>query len=116
YSRDSAVDIARRVECRRELWPGCEPIGQPWTITGVSGDWIESIGGRPALAILDDILPRPPQDLRSETRTTLLVGLATDEYRTEFQRGDFLVRSIAGVDQPSGAIAIGARARSGRAS
>ncbi|HEX3303274.1 MAG TPA: FIST N-terminal domain-containing protein [Thermomicrobiales bacterium] len=109
-----ALGIGGPYELLPAVSHGCEPIGQPWTITGVSGDWIESIGGRPALAILDDILQRTPQDLRNQTRTNLLVGLATDEYRTEFQRGDFVVRSIAGVDQPSGAIAIGARARPGQ--
>jgi small ligand-binding sensory domain FIST len=52
--------------------------------------------------------------LQAQTRTNLLVGLATDEYRSEFTRGDFLIRSIAGIDQPTGAIAIGARARVGQ--
>jgi small ligand-binding sensory domain FIST len=93
---------------------GCEPIGQPWTITGVAGDWIETIGGLPATRVLDDILQRTPHDLLAQTRTNLLVGLATDEYRSEFTRGDFLVRPIAGIDQPTGAIAIGARARIGQ--
>jgi small ligand-binding sensory domain FIST len=93
---------------------GCEPIGQPWTITGVSGDWIETIGGQPATRVLGDILQRTPHDLQAQTRTNLLVGLATDEYRSEFTRGDFLIRSIAGIDQPTGAIAIGAQARVGQ--
>jgi small ligand-binding sensory domain FIST len=108
-----ALGIGGPYELLPAVSHGCEPIGQPWTITGVSGDWIESIGGRPALAILDDILQRTPQDLRNQTRTNLLVGLATDEYRTEFQRGDFVVRSIAGVDQSSGAVAGPGGRRSG---
>jgi small ligand-binding sensory domain FIST len=93
---------------------GCEPIGLPWTITGVEGDWIESIGGRPALQVLDDTLRDTPNDLLERTRRNLLVGLAMNEYRSDFRRGDFLVRAIAGIDQPTGAIAIGARARSGQ--
>ena len=109
-----ALGIGGPYELLPAVSHGCEPIGQPWTVTGVSGDWIESIGGRPALAVLDDILQRTPNDLRNQTRMNLLVGLATDEYQAEFTRGDFLVRSIAGIDQPSGAIAIGARARPGQ--
>ena len=93
---------------------GCEPIGLPWTITAVEGDWIEAIAGRPALQVLDETLRATPGDLLERTRRNLLVGLATNEYRTEFRRGDFLVRAIAGIDQPTGAIAIGARARAGQ--
>ena len=47
-------------------------------------------------------------------RRHLLVGLANHEYRTEFHRGQFLNRNIDGVEQPAGAIAIGARARVGQ--
>jgi small ligand-binding sensory domain FIST len=93
---------------------GCEPIGQTWTITDAAGDWIETIGGRPSMHVVDDILQSTPHDLRNRTRRNLLVGLAIDEYRADFARGDFLIRAIAGIDQPSGAIAIGARPRTGQ--
>ena len=93
---------------------GCEPIGQTWTITEVAGDWIESIGGRPSVEVIDDMLRSTSHELRERTRRNLLVGLAVDEYRAEFGRGDFLVRSIVGIDQQSGAIAVGARARAGQ--
>ena len=64
--------------------------------------------------VIEKMLESTPRNLRDHTRRNLLVGLAVDEYRTEFARGDFLVRSIAGVDQISGAIAVGARARPGQ--
>jgi small ligand-binding sensory domain FIST len=93
---------------------GCEPIGQTWTITGVEDEWIAAVGGRPTIQVIDDILQSTPHDLRERTRRNLLVGLAVDEYRAEFGRGDFIVRSIAGIDQRSGAIAVSARARAGQ--
>ena len=95
---------------------GCEPIGQPWTVTGVSGDGSSQSAAHWPRWCWTTFLQRTPNDLRNQTRTNLLVGLATDEYQAEFAhaRGDFLVRSIAGIDQPSGAIAIGARARPGQ--
>jgi small ligand-binding sensory domain FIST len=37
------------------------------------------------------------------------VGRAIDEYRVEPGRGDFLIRQVMGVDQPSGALAVGDR-------
>jgi small ligand-binding sensory domain FIST len=109
-----ALGIGGPYEVLPVISHGCEPIGLPWTITSVEGDWIESIGGRPALQVLDDTLRDTPSDLLARTRRNLLVGLATNEYRSDFRRGDFLVRSIAGIDQPTGAIAIGARARTGQ--
>jgi small ligand-binding sensory domain FIST len=37
----------------------------------------------------------------------LLVGRVIDEYKTELERGDFLVRGVVGADPDSGAIAVG---------
>ena len=35
------------------------------------------------------------------------IGIAIDEHRSRFERGDFLVRNLVGADQKAGAIAIG---------
>jgi small ligand-binding sensory domain FIST len=39
----------------------------------------------------------------------LHVGRVIDEYKTELERGDFLIRGVAGVDPQSGALAVGDR-------
>jgi small ligand-binding sensory domain FIST len=39
----------------------------------------------------------------------LHIGRVIDEYRTEFQRGDFLIRGVLGADPASGALAVGDR-------
>jgi small ligand-binding sensory domain FIST len=36
-----------------------------------------------------------------------LLGRVIDEYKSEFERGDFLVRGVVGADPDSGAIAVG---------
>jgi small ligand-binding sensory domain FIST len=113
---DGAVGLA--IGGDYELLPivsqGCEPIGDAWTITGVHAQWIETISNRPALQILAETLTTLPEDIRDQARRNLVVGLAADEYRTEFIRGDFLVRNLVGVDQASGAIAVGATPRVGQ--
>ena len=86
---------------------GSDPVGDPWTITGVSGEWIESIGNRPALDVVEETLRNTPGDLRPMVQSNLLVGFAIDEYRSEFFRSDFIVRSMTGIDQASRSIATG---------
>ncbi len=93
---------------------GCEPIGEPWTITGVQDHWIESIANRPAAEVLIQTLQRLPADMQARARQNLLAGLAIDEYRQAFRRGDFLIRNLIGMDRSTGALALGTVARLGQ--
>jgi small ligand-binding sensory domain FIST len=109
-----ALAIGGPYSLRTVLSQGAEPFGHPWTITGVDGEWIETIAGRPALQVLDETLRNVPEELRIRTQRNLLIGLAVDEYQESFKRGDFVVRNLAGIDQTTGAIAIGAEPRVGQ--
>jgi small ligand-binding sensory domain FIST len=93
---------------------GAAPLGQAWTITGVEGNQIQSIGMRPAIEVLGDMFKRLPADIQVRARANLLVGLAMNEYRDEFGRGDFLIRNLLGVDRETGAVSIGAMPREGQ--
>lgn len=93
---------------------GCDPIGEPWTITSVQAHWIETISNRPAAQVLSETLAALPEEFRARARRNLLIGLAADEYRADFLRGDFLIRNIIGLDQESGAIAVGTLPRVGQ--
>jgi small ligand-binding sensory domain FIST len=93
---------------------GAAPIGEPWTITAAEGNVIETIGMRPALEVLYDTFKELSPETQERARRNLLVGLAMNEYRDEFGRGDFLIRNLMGVDQQSGTIAIGAYPRVGQ--
>lgn len=93
---------------------GAEPIGETWTITAAQHNVIRGLGGRAPLDVLVDTMRALPPGLQQRASRNLLVGLAMDEYRDEFQRGDFLIRNLVGVDQAAGAIAIGDRPRVGQ--
>jgi small ligand-binding sensory domain FIST len=93
---------------------GCEPIGQPWTITDADRNIVKSIGSRPAYQVLQDTILSLDPPKRGRANNNLLVGLAMDEYLDEFKRGDFLIRNLMGVDPSSGAIAIAAQPRIGQ--
>jgi small ligand-binding sensory domain FIST len=93
---------------------GCEPIGEPWTITSVRGNLVETISNRPAYELLLETIQELPPLLQRRARRNLLVGLAANEYRERFERGSFLVRPLIGVDRLSGGLAIGAMPRVGQ--
>jgi small ligand-binding sensory domain FIST len=87
---------------------GCEPIGEPWTITKVRGNLIETISNRPAYDLLIETLQGLPAEMQRRARYNLLVGLAADEYRDSFPRGSFLIRPLVGVEREKRGLAIGA--------
>jgi len=93
---------------------GCDPIGEPWIITAANGSIIETISHRPAYEVLVETLHSLPADKQQRAARNLLVGLAMDEYKESFGRGDFLIRGLMGADQNSGAIAVGAHPRVGQ--
>ncbi len=94
---------------------GCEPIGEPWTITHVQNNsMIATISNRPAYELLIETFKQLPSELRRRAQNNLFVGLAADEYLDHFERGSFLIRQLIGVDRQSGALAIGAFPRIGQ--
>lgn len=93
---------------------GCEPIGEPWMITGVQNNIIQTISNRPAYDMLIKTLESLPEEVQARAENNLMIGLAADEYRESFGRGSFLIRPLLGIDRGSGAIAIGAYPRLGQ--
>jgi small ligand-binding sensory domain FIST len=108
------IGLSGSVGVRPVVSQGCEPIGAPWTITDVEGHIIRRIGNRPAYEVLVETISNLEPTERERAANNLLVGLAMDEYRDEFARGDFLIRNLMGVDRTAGAIAIGARPQVGQ--
>ncbi len=93
---------------------GAEPLGEPWTITDADRNVIRTIGGRPALEVLIETVQSLPPAEQERAGRNLLVGLAMDEYRDQFTRGDFLIRNLMGADRETGEMAIGAFVRPGQ--
>ena len=86
---------------------GCRPIGQPWVVTRATSNVVEELAGRPALARLSETVEGLSEDDRVLLQHGLHVGIVVDEHRTEFERGDFIVRNVLGIDHERGAVAIG---------
>lgn len=85
---------------------GCQPIGRPYIITRAEGNIVYEIGSRPALAVLKEAILSLDDPETRIRRAGIFVGLAMDPAKFPLERGDFLVRNLAGVDQEGGAIAV----------
>ena len=108
------VALSGGVSVKTVVSQGCRPIGERYVITKAEENVIHELSGMPALQRLQDVY----QSLRSEERVlahrALHIGIAIDEHRERFDRGDFLVRNLIGADQETGAVVIGDIAQEGQ--
>jgi len=84
----------------------CEPIGEPYVVTDVVANAIHSIGGRPPVQILREAIESVPDYAERVPRAGVFAGLAVEVGKSPLGRGDFVVRSLAGLDQDSGTITL----------
>jgi small ligand-binding sensory domain FIST len=85
---------------------GCRPVGPSMTVTAAEGNLLLELAGMPAITKLEQVISSLSSNDQALATAGLEVGIAMDEYVEEHQRGDFLVRSILGLDKARGAIAI----------
>jgi small ligand-binding sensory domain FIST len=93
---------------------GCRPIGTPFVVTRVEQNIVFELGGKPALSRLEQTYAGLSEEDRQLIRQGLHLGIAMNEYKPAFSRGDFLISNVLGADRESGAIAIGNFVRTGQ--
>ncbi len=86
---------------------GCTPIGSPATVTRAENNVIYEMGGQSPIERIRETYGRATPEERVLMQHGLHVGTVIDEYRTEFHRGDFLIRGVLGADPETGAVAVG---------
>jgi small ligand-binding sensory domain FIST len=101
------VAITGPVEVRTVVSQGCRPIGSPFTVTRGEGNVIQELGGRPALQRLRELIVGASAADQALLVSGVQLGRVIDEHKASFERGDFLIRSLIGVDEQVGALAIG---------
>jgi small ligand-binding sensory domain FIST len=108
--RSGAVGIALsgNVAVDAIVAQGCRPVGDPMFVTACDRNVIRALDGRPPLAVLQELHDAlDPRD-RQLARHSLFLGIVMKEDRQQYGQGDFLIRNLIGIDQSSGALAIGA--------
>jgi small ligand-binding sensory domain FIST len=85
---------------------GCRPFGQTMVVTGVRGQIVTSLGGRPALEVLQSMIEELDEASRELLKKGVFLGRVVNEYKDRFGRGDFLVRNVIGGEEKTGSIAV----------
>ena len=108
--RAGAVGVAMHgnIEVDSILAHGCRPIGAPMFVTRAEDDIILELDGKPALQAIEATYAQLAPADQQLFRSALFLGMVADPSRQSYGRGDFLVRTILGVDPEHGALAVGA--------
>ena len=102
-----AVLCSEEIPVRTVVSQGCRPIGRPLTVTRAERNLLLELAGRPAVERLQEVVVAADEAERDLMRQGLHVGVVVDEHRSDFGRGDFLVRNVLGADRRTGALAVG---------
>jgi small ligand-binding sensory domain FIST len=106
--------VLRGVEVHACVSQGARPIGPEMVITAAEGNVVHELASRPALVRLREAIAELDTEERMLAANGLLLGIVIDENRPEYERGDFLVRGLVDVDEPSGAVTVGDLVRVGQ--
>ncbi len=86
---------------------GCRPVGSPWVVTEANGNLITELASRPAIERLNELLESFDAQDRIVASRGLNIGIVAEDRNDHFGQGDFLIRTVLGIDKRSAAIAIG---------
>jgi len=113
---DGAVGVLLngQLRLRSIVSQGCRPIGRHLVITRAQENIIAELGGKPPLVHLQQLWQELSPQEQQLFQQGLHVGRVINEYQGQFQRGDFLVRNVLGLDPETGALAITDRIRVGQ--
>ncbi len=102
------------IPVRTVVSQGCAPFGREAVITRAEGNVVHELAGEPALDRLQaEILALDPA-VQRQVASGLLVGLVIDENKSEYGRGDYVVRGLLGADEQARSLAVGERVRVGQ--
>jgi len=112
---EGAVAVSLRgVEVLPCVSQGAAPVGPEMTVTGAEGNVVSELASKPALDRLREVIEDRDHREQALAAEGLLLGIVIDENQPEYERGDFLVRPIIGVDPATGAVAVGSSMRVGQ--
>jgi small ligand-binding sensory domain FIST len=108
------VVLSGNVTVRHVVSQGCRPVGSHFVVTQAEQNVIQKLGGAPAVERLQEVFRQVAPGDRELLQRALHLGRAIDVTKRAFDRGDFLVRSVIGIDPQNGAIAINDHVRKGQ--
>lgn len=114
--RSGAVGVllSGRFRLRPVVAQGCRPIGKRHVVTDCDRNAIRTLGGRPALKVIQEMLASLPPADRAAFQSAPQIGLVVDERKDVWGPGDYLIRNVLGVDPAKGVVFINDRVRRGQ--
>jgi small ligand-binding sensory domain FIST len=114
HDAGAAGAVVSGVPFRTVVSQGCAPFGREAVITRAEGNVVYELAGERALDRLRAEVVALSDAERELVTRGLLAGIVIDENRSEYRRGDYLVRGLIGVDEEAGALAFGELVRVGQ--
>ncbi len=99
---------------------GCRPIGPDYRVTQAERNIVLALSDpmdgaeQPPLVVLQELFQTLSEADRKLAQSSLFIGVAQDSFKLSLDQGDFLIRTLLGVDPKVGAIAVGDRLRPGQ--
>ncbi len=93
---------------------GCRPIGETHIVTKAEGNIIKTIAGKTFLESLRETFEQTTDRDKILAQEAIFIGLAMDEYKHHYRRGDFLIRMVLQIDPSTGAGIIGDQIKTGQ--
>ena len=114
--REGAVGVALsgNVIVDSVVAQGCRPIGEPMHVTDAEQNMIEALDGLPPMECLQGIYESASSRDQELMRHNLFMGIAMDPLALSDAAEGFLIRNVLGVNQSTGALAVGALVREGQ--
>lgn len=108
------VAVTGAVSIRTIVSQGCRPIGDRLMITQAEQNVIHELSGKSALDRLREAFSLLSPAEQRHAERALHLGIVIDEHKDQFERGDFLIRNLVGVDQKTGSLAVADYVRVGQ--
>ncbi|MFO7304736.1 MAG: FIST N-terminal domain-containing protein [Gammaproteobacteria bacterium] len=105
----AVLALTGNIELDTIVAQGCRPIGDPMFVTGSHDNLIRELDGQSPRNVLTELFERLPPNDRELFTHSLFIGLAVRSDASQYVPGDFLIRSILGMDPQSGALWINER-------
>jgi small ligand-binding sensory domain FIST len=86
---------------------GCRPVGWPLRVTKCDRNFLFELDGKPAVHALYEVLESMSDKEQKLAQNSLMLGVVMDEFKDNFEPGDFLIRNILGLEPNTGALLVG---------
>ena len=113
YRQGAVGAVISGIRVETAVSQGCAPLGREAVITRAEGNVVYELAGKPALHWVRTQIASLSEEQQELAALGLLAGLVIDENKAEYERGDFLMRALIGIDESAGSIAIGEQVRVG---